>query len=262
MENIGLNVAKCENFISQYPQFKEIFNLLFKHTKYYTIKNILDGITELTNKWLEERDTSNKLLIVVENDEIGSEIWFYNTIKSLLPDHTLIVTSPSFNLSRYVDIFNDYEGKYEILYLDDWCLSGNNKLGIFDSMLYAYNVNLNRQKFNNFIVTSINFLVTDRCNNIFRNAVLKPYGLKEGITYYMHIVDSLYTYLNELPSSVSTDTIIDFMIEFMPNISSDPKELPYPIHLEYKVANEFGSFPLLYKSCRDDIVKPYKSKEK
>lgn len=33
----------------------------------------------------------------------------------------------------------------------------------------------------------------------------------------------------------------------------------HAVHLEYKVANQFGSFPIIYKACRDTFSKPYNS---
>jgi len=102
--------------------------------------------------------------------------------------------------------------------------------------------------------TFIMYVCTDRCLS-----TLKHIKNSELSFYCDKSVQSLYVYLQDIPDK--DDNIVEFLQKFNPNVSSEPNELPFPVHFEYKIANQFGSFPEIYKKCRNETIKPYTSKE-
>ena len=54
-------------------------------------------------------------------------------------------------------------------------------------------------------------------------------------------------------NNIDEELINDFSLEFSPDIENTA----FSVHLEYKIANQFGSYPTIYEDSR--LVKPDKS---
>lgn len=66
-----------------------------------------------------------------------------------------------------------------------------------------------------------------------------------------HTLNEMFTYHDDL-------TLFD---EFIKKFNPDTHYTSYPIHLEYKIANRFGSFPSIYSKCGQLIIPIYISKQ-
>lgn len=244
-EQHGLNQEKCVSFIEKNQDHLNLLVRLFENTKYYKTSDVLDGIKIQILKWKSERKDI-PLYLPIPNIEIGSEIWLYNLFKDLLPEHQI--------MKNITDIPTEIE--VELLLIDDWCLSGFNLLGTFDQLFYILGRNPDGKY--NFTTTVITFVCTNTCRNNINGVCRSFRHSKSDFKFYcQNIVDSLYEHVKDIPEQ----QIIDFMIKYMPNIDPVPELLPFPVHFEHKIANQFGSYPLIYKPCRNDVIKPYKSKE-
>lgn len=235
----GFNEQKCIDFINQHPQFTDMLVRLFETTEYVTAVEVIKGLRTLIQQWLSERDSSLKLIVMVDsNNDIGSEQWIYQQVKDLLPPH-ITVDKESFT-----------DSNVELVMFDDWCLSGINMISTVDDKYF----NLKQQELK--IPTKTTFIIhigTDRCFNVLNSLS----GTTVSI-YYTKLIKSLNAYIDDIPEQ----NAIEFMKTFSPDLDPELEQMQFPIHLEYKVANQFGSFPQIYNACRDGAVKPYKSKEK
>ncbi len=235
LKNIGLNLdsSTCINLFNKYPQFKDIFDILFRQTEYYTMKDILKDLEVNIKKWISERDNSKELFIVLPvNDKIGSEHYFYYHFKDILPKHTVLTSSAE-------KLIEDVE----YLYLDDWSLSGVNLLYSFENILYKkYGKDYSK---GNLQLTAIVSIITPSVEKMI-NEIFPSYKHK---IYYSHIINKLDKYLNEIPEELKQ--------EFYKTFSPATENASYPIHLDYKIANQFGSYPTIYLKCREPPVKNF-----
>ena len=241
-DRLGFDPLECENFISKNMKFLNIIVPLFEYTKYYSTDAVVTGIKDLVIEWKEQRNNDIPLYVHINsaNNEIGSEYWLYTIVKDTLPAHKII------NQALLNQCTNN---EIEILSLDDWCLSGNNMLGVTEDLLYD-------SKYKSKIYYSfIFFLVGTHCTSILTSVLKKYYTNVIPTFFYKHKIEPFNPHLKE------TENNKKLLEEFTKTFSPDTESLiGYPVIFEYKVANQFGSYPEIYKKCRS-FKKPYKSKE-
>ena len=124
--------------MNKYPQFREIFELLYKNTQYFTTKQVLKSLELNINKWKRERK-DNKLYVVLSLNknykrEVGSEEFFYKHFKHILPYHDLLLFDHNDLPNKTIDKDAEY------LFLDDWSLSGTNLIGNIDRLTQIYKI--------------------------------------------------------------------------------------------------------------------------
>ena len=237
-ERLGFDSSKCELFISNNMKFIDILVRLFEYTQYFTTEQVKNGIIKLVNKWkIDRKDIPLYVNINAENNKIGSEYWLYTIVKDILPEHNIINTQ----------LLNEcIESEIEILSIDDWCLSGVNMAVNTDELLYKHTC---KSKIN---YTYIFYIFTNGCSETL-TSVSKSYNISKNILYEQFVEQ----FNPLLEDNEQNNKLIK---EFLETFSPDVDDFSYPVILEYKVANQFGSFPEIYKKCRN-FIKPYKSKE-
>lgn len=281
-KNTGLKtIDECKDFFDENLIFSSILKLLFENTFYITRVQILNDLKNNIEKWIIERE-DRPLYVVLNSNKIGSEHYFYYTLKYLLPEHKLII---SINNNK-TDILDGGE----ILYLDDWSLTGVHMESIYESIFYrSRRLNIQRFPGRKFHFTCITSIMSDRSINIFKP--LYTYEDMESDLYFDEDMESDLYYTNTTFKCYYTHKVKPFVdilsehighnvedmhdinfqffqrfcdkntldknIELLPidnheyfiNLSSPTFE-PYPVHSDYKIANVFGSFPNIYRYCR------------
>lgn len=209
---------------------KELCNKFINEN--YKFKNELENLFENTIYFTTQEviDGLRKLVknyfsnfegkLYVYATETGSEGYFYDMCKDLFPPYKILMEAP--------------EEEATILFLDDWILSGNNMANNFENIFYQKN------KYN-YEIVFISFINT-------RNGIFTIEGLQN---YYKNVkFNFVYEHLLEL---------FEVSDEFAKYFNPDTEASSFPVHFEYKIANQFGSYPEIYKKCRYEINKPYKS---
>ena len=254
---LDIEIPTCKDLMSQYPDLKEIFNLLFENTKYFTTQQVKNALLKQIEIWKEKR-IPKKLYVLMSPYKVGSEQYFYYIFKDILPEHELIF------IDEAIDIYKDHSDiGVEILFLDDWSLSGNNMLGNIDVFISNYFpeeakeieyegnwIETFHPEFNkiNNPSLSLTIIVAITTEDVIK--LLNEIGVTPTI-YYEYLIPNFGDVLRS--HNISQKLINDFSIIF-----NKESEIPsYPVHLEYKIANEFGSYPIIYNSCR--INKPDKT---
>lgn len=238
----GLDIEResCQNLYRKYPEFGEIFDILFENTVYLKTTEVIDILTENILKWREERELK-ELYVIMFSNKIGSEQYFYYILKHLLPEHELIFVEEDEILVR------DLNKEAEYLILDDWILSGTNICSILDNTQYImaggfYDSDGYWKKHDREFMLKYVTVITAISTLNGEGAIL---DVNENVVFYNSIiVNPLAYYLENIDNTL--------IKEFIEIFCEDTGELiQYPVHLEYKIANNFGSFPLIYNECRD-----------
>lgn len=250
--NNGLdqNLKSCKLF-NKSNKFSKIIKILFDNTQYYTRKTILKDLELNINKWKNERQNL-PLYVILPVGKIGSEYYFYYHFKKILPKHKLIL-----------NVFPSINEESELLYLDDWSLTGHHCWNAFNDVIFT------DEDHQNFRYPNIPLKCTVIVS-ITTNESLKFFTDDENLGfipqcnfnyYYSHIIRKFNDILidngfNYEPFDFKNDFILicDFYEKY--NCS---KHTAYPVHLDYKIANVDGSFPNIYIHCRSKPVKTFMS---
>lgn len=226
----GLVPERCAAFVAQYPQYEEILTAIFAQTRYLTTADVLASVDRQLQRWKEGRDSARPLVVGLPR-ALGSEHWLYGQFRDRLPEHT--VQQKYFSPSEPI----------ELLLCDDCTLSGCNLCALIEDLLWAEDAG--RRPVHLTVITAVATVQAQR--QIQR--VADPLTL--SVTFFHE-----YTFHPfRPPATVPPATADAFLQEFLP----DTLEWSYPLHLEYKVANQWGSFPRVYFACRDPPVRPYPS---
>lgn len=271
------SIEECQEFFDDNSEFDSILRFLFENTLYITREEILLDLEENINRWKIERE-DRSLYVTLNDGKIGSEYYFYYTLKHLLPRHQLIIG----------DIPNDIQDGSEILYLDDWSLTGINMRHSYSRIFYDdfdENLGFSTRRLPNKSLhfTAILSIMTDRSIHMFDlpkyiNETCKItqeyYYSTKFKCYYSHkvipfvdllsehvghkvneVLDINYKFFERFCDTRSIDKEIKLVPKTHPNYKkivnrSIPTFDAYPIHLDYKIANVYGSFYNIYKHCR------------
>lgn len=109
----GLDPIRISAFKEKHPKFSELTDLVVSNTVYCTTTEILNKLAGLINVWKLQRKP-RPLQVIMCSPHASSEHFLYQKLNHLLPPHT-IVCAPT-----------DIKSGAELLYLDDWALSGGN----------------------------------------------------------------------------------------------------------------------------------------
>jgi hypothetical protein len=223
----GLDESLCKLFVEEHIKYAKILKSLFTQTQYFTTNYIIKSSNELINEWLNNYKSERPLFIPLMKKRDSSEKWLYEINKHILPPHTII---------NYEDI-SLLPIECDILFMDDWCLSGNNCAGVIDDITYELKYKLKKNVLINFYVVSV--IMTEFATNHIKKIH------KNTFVYYKNKIE------------IFKDLSLEFN-DFIKTFQPDTEWTAYPVHLEYKIANQFGSFNKIYSKCRSsEINKPY-----
>lgn len=204
-------------------RYEDIEQLLLDNTVFVSKQDVISGIRSLILEWKQARQPYRALYVYCPSDKIGSEQWIYLSVKDLLPSHKLLKDK------------NDIHAGCEILYMDDWSLSGCHAMGSFEEMMYK---NTTPGVLHTFIfyimsknaVKSVNRLVQDTYPHV-----------KYHILYSRMIAG-----FDEILINHGIDPGCASVVAFHKKVNPDTEEWSYPIVSDYKIPNQFGSYPTIY----------------
>jgi DNA-directed RNA polymerase beta' subunit len=225
MEN--LNNDRIINFINKNIKYKEILIELFKNTKCIKKKDVIENIKNKLKLWKNQRENIKLYINLI--GKIGSEHWIYDEIKYLLPQHDIILDENKLLCDNS-----------EILYIDDWSLSGCNCCGILEGLLYK-NTKLNKYK--NIKYTTIFYISTKQSRDTLEDVIDYYKYINLNITYCIDIMrfDDI---IKNNKIKFDSQLLRNFHIKFSP----DTEFYSYPIVSDYKIPNQFASYPLIYEN--------------
>jgi len=231
----GLDSELCQKFLQEHSKYSEIIERLFEKTQYFTTQFIIDAVTQSVN---ELSSSSQLVYIPLLCDKYGSENWLYDTItKKIIPNH-IIMTYDKSNINNLIIPCLDNGFNGTILIVDDWCLSGNWITGIIDDITYY----MKNKKMD---ISCVRFdIITVIATNSAMKSIKKFHN---NVFFYNKCIIEPFEETNIDP----------LFVEFIKQFQPDTECTAFPVHLEYKVANQFGSFPEIYTKCRREITKPY-----
>lgn len=245
----GLDYALCSDFIAQHPKFTKILDLLFQNTQYYTRQQILVDLQEKIQQWKAEREQI-PLFVVLSPLKIGSEYYYYHYFRNQLPPHTLIIHQ----------IPSTIPDLAEFLFLDDWILTGTRATDTFLNIVYLDEDHENpRYPDSVHTLTIITSIATPEAEKL-KSTEYRDYlwlNLTVNVNlYYVNLVDTFRNLLEANGYGIAFSPERSLMHQFYKTFN-DSKYTAYPIHLDYKIANTDGSFPLIYAKCRTPPVKDF-----
>lgn len=211
--------------ISEFNPYKmELYDLIIKNTVVKTKEDTIQNIRMSIEKWKLTRP-NKKLYVNLATGKIGSEQWLYLELNDILPEHTILVGE-----------IDKIDENSEILYIDDGCFSGCNACGILETMLY-------KKGFNNILYTFIFYVITDGGMKQIDELMKSSY---KHINY--KLIYSLK--LDRMDKILSNNNVIpnDDVEIFHKKYSPDTEYWSYPFYFDYKIPNQFGSYPEIYKN--------------
>jgi len=250
---------KTKSVIEKYPKFSYLLNQLVIHTQYYTTIEVIEGIKSMILQWSQNRK-SIPLFINAGRKKKSSSYWLYSTIKDLLPEHDLFLYGKTF----------DPDTEIEILFIDDWMLSGVNAASNFEDVLHRVlslgdvkekddmSQEIYHYKRNKITYTIISFISTNDSNEII-NELFLDYRIN-GKIISLHNIPSFHSILVKLEQEMTDDRqkiTKELCQELTQEFAPDSMLLGYPVLLEYKIANQFGCLELFYEQCYNPITPPY-----
>lgn len=237
--NAHLDPNKTESTILKYYRYKDVLIDLVKNTKYYTVDDILNGIQDSLISWNINRKNI-PLYCFLHKSNKGSSVWLYRENLKFIPEHKKLYDIT--DLEKYIN------QEIEILYIDDWALSGIHLAGTFEELYPLLNYGNNLYKNNKIKYTFITFINTIE-SELLLHSLFDLYNINGSLisTHQLHpfITDK---YDNKLIKEIHD--------QFAPDAPFHNK-LGYAVHLEYKVSNQFGTLELFYLKCRDVVNNYY-----
>jgi hypothetical protein len=211
-----------KSFLEKHQEFSDILSELFQQTVYYTTREVIDGIRRVVSRYIRERDAEVPLYVNLPAS-YGSERWIYKSVRDLLPPHEILT-----------DIELIQDRKIDIVFMDDWILSGANACGQLENALWGTR---GAKVMPQVTYTVLTFISTREAQYALSSLCMK---------YYRKVTIKFMSEVTLEQFKPKSDELA-FLKEFLPEVD----RCSYPVHLEYKVANQHGSFPTIYNRCRD-----------
>ena len=221
-----MNTTHNLNLLKEYNT--NIIELLLKNTRVVTKQEVETNILRLIEQWKAERDESRDLYVNEPTyykgtgDDVGRDRP-YTLFKEHLPEHTLITSSV-----RPTD-------GCEVLFINEWSLSGCTAAVAFEEVLY-------RSGLKDIKYTCI-FNVSTKATESTLNRLIESdqYDNIQLKIYYDSIIGPLDDILKG--EGIADSEIISFNKQVNPDTDCGS----YPIVSEYKIPNQFGSYPVIYE---------------
>ncbi len=221
-----MNSQLINKFIQKHKYYEPILRDLIDHTTILTKKEILDGFEEELLEWSSERKSNVPVYALIERNKVGSMNWLYFEFKDIFDQNNVIIYDNDMII----------EDDAELLMFDDFSLFGCHMAGTFEDWMYD-----NKQVSSSFHKLSIIcYSMTKDSSELMKSFDgSKGYEWLSKVKLYYKI--NLNKYVPRL--DVSYQQMWDrFNIEFNP----DTEEPSYAFFTEYKIPNQWASYPLIY----------------
>lgn len=201
----------------------QIRDLLLRHTHVIKKDNVIKEMRSLVSNWKRTRQERDLFVSCNAGSKIGSEQWIYLSVLDILPSHTILTKATSLT-----------DG-CEILYMDDWSLSGCNACAIFEDNMYM-------NKASNVLYTFIFYLLTDEASSLISSLIERVYPHVQ----YRMINHTSVERFDHILENEGIDIADPDIVEFHRKYNPDTQSFAYPIVSDYKIPNQFGSYPTIY----------------
>ncbi len=222
----SLDIKKCEEYISLFDEgiYKEFAQLVIDTTTYINHEMFLADMDYSYGKFLKNVDANESFLLFFGAEKFGSENWVLNIMWEKIRNSIIVD-------GIFTDIFDDNvgEGIYDdknLVIFDDCSYSGANLCSLIDGV--QYHTKSKNIKFH-LIVPYISHFAATQLINI-SNCEIYLYNRYEPV----FLTDTLPKNLEEDEAN-----IIDFF---------DLENIGTPMYLDHKLANNFATFPGIYKN--------------
>jgi hypothetical protein len=214
-----------EKFITKNKKYESIIRELLKATLVLSKKHILDNFEIQLNKWVEDRIVNNKnnqVYVMIEKHKIGSMNFLYFEFEKFFSDNNIIIYNEDLLIQENA----------EFMIFDDFSLSGTHLASTFEDYMYE-NINLHNSHKLSVICYMMSPVSTDLMESFEKSRGYE--WLTEVKLYYSRII---------IPFDSEADT--ELLLEFFKKFNPDTEETSYPFFAEYKLPNQFASFPTIY----------------
>ena len=204
--------------MEKFPEEQAALRFVLHNTKYVTKELVRVYAEFLLRQWLASRDSSKRLALLFEPHKIGSKHWLYFLFHHLLPEHKRIT------LDATQEELDDID---EILFLDDFSITGQSLIGSFDQL--SYNKKTKHISVQIILAFSYNNFLSEMNGFVGRNYAQVKYQVAESLV--------------EPKSTLLTSAFHDA-------IGNKEERDMIPFHAEYKIPDTFCTYSSLYKKCR------------
>lgn len=203
------------------------------------------GIVDAILSWCSRRTSTNPLYVNLCTGKVGSEQWLYLLVRSLLPAHKVIRRASE--LDQTVDV--------DILYMDDWTLSGSQAVGTAEQVLYPKINALKNVHY--YIITYVATVDSQELikmtNEMYPGVTfhqtfgVQAYRLSQAVTYYQQF------------STFSTPLLIDQdqMKTFIQMHNPESQVDGHLIYSDYKIPSDFSSYPSIYDNLITELDREF-----
>jgi len=214
-----------------------MLSALRRETKCFSLNDIVAGLKTLITEWVAERQ-DRPLVVSLASEKLGSEFYFYDQLKDLLPKHKI--------LRDYSEIskLEAELGRIELLCIDDWTLSGINAMLIMRNLHETWAKTKALAKTKTILFTIITHISTSEGRQL-----ISKYAEEYSCVPKFYFNQDIELFKTVLSREAFDETEIDRFIDCLCQGQYDP----YAIFLEYKIANMHGTFHMLYKAIFDMV---------
>ncbi len=226
----GLDEKKCEEYISLFDEgiYKEFAKLVIEKTEYINHEKFVRDMNHSFDKFLTNIDTDDSFLVFFGTEKFGSENWILSFMWDKIKNSIIVE-----------DIFdkpydNEEEDGYEhgvynnknLIIFDDCSYSGNNICAIVDHVQYF--TKSENMKFH-IIVPYMSKWAIEQIRSVSSNEI-----------YFYNKYETLFL-SDELPENLKKEEQNIMKFFDLENVGS-------PVYFDHKIANNFGTFPGIYKN--------------
>ena len=227
--------------------------IILQSGKKITREQIEIWAPKMINHFLKIRDASRPLYVNLCTKKIGSEQWVYLLVRDLIPEHKILNKPEDLDKTESIDI----------LFLDDWVLSGSNAVGAWERVMWQHYEKLRDVRY---YIRS--FVATDASGKLLSETKLIYKNIQVFQTCAM-IVDNLSTVLRSKNTYTLTNGqqfTTPWRVNIKDWVSFHHKHNPsshnegYLIYSDYKLPNEFGSYPSIYCTVMPEVDREFMKK--
>lgn len=216
-----LDPIKIDRYLNRIPdEYVEAATFVLNNSEYVTFNKFRDKLQQSFDLFQDNIGNQPFYLVYPTQGKIGSENWLTHLLYPQIKQLNLVGI-----LDNSTNILAKIPSGSNVVLIDDAIYSGCNMAGTIDEMSYP-------------------------CGNskTFRFHLIVPYAKEEGIRTVSGDVSKKFVYnFYSVVTMTDTDKLSNDNLEvarFNDDLGSE--DAPVAIYFDWKVANEFGSYPQLY----------------